>query len=280
MLRLYPSHAPAHLELGRLLWRKGLAGEAATYFRRALEFQPDSARTCTSLGDALNQAGDLAGAHAALQRALELDPRDSKTHHLLGRVFDRLGRPDEAREMYERSRSSPAGDSGGRRRSGAEAVDAVLRPADATLAPVGVRGRRGWTRRAARASPRSGGPATPLEAGAAVVTGGGDLAAGFVLHVVIADERGRRAGTRSGARWCPPGSAPATGAPARRRAAGGRAGPAAHVEEAARAAGRDVSREPERTARAAELRIVVDATEDRDVVEAIVRRTGVIRLHS
>ena len=104
VLRLYPSHALAHLELGRLLWRKGLAGEAATYFRRALEFQPDSARICSSLGDALNQAGDLAGAQAALQRALELDPRDSKTHHLLGRVFDRLGRPDEARDMYERSR--------------------------------------------------------------------------------------------------------------------------------------------------------------------------------
>jgi protein O-GlcNAc transferase len=104
VLRLYPSHAPAHLELGRLLWRKGLAGKAATYFRRALEFQPDSARICSSLGDALNQAGDLAGAQAALQRALALDPRDSKTHHLLGRVFDRLGRPDEARDMYERSR--------------------------------------------------------------------------------------------------------------------------------------------------------------------------------
>jgi tetratricopeptide (TPR) repeat protein len=109
VLRLYPSHAPAHLELGRLLWRKGLAGKAATYFRRALEFQPDSARICSSLGDALNQAGDLAGAQAALQRALALDPRDSKTHHLLGRVFDRLGRPDEARDMYERSRELAGG---------------------------------------------------------------------------------------------------------------------------------------------------------------------------
>jgi tetratricopeptide (TPR) repeat protein len=109
VLRLYPSHAPAHLELGRLLWRKGLAGEAAIYFRRALEFQPESARICASLGDALNQAGDLPGAQAALQRALELDPRDSKTHHLMGRVFDRLGRPDEARDMYERSRELAGG---------------------------------------------------------------------------------------------------------------------------------------------------------------------------
>ena len=38
--------------------------EAADLFQRALEFQPDSARTCYYLGDALNQAGDLAGARA------------------------------------------------------------------------------------------------------------------------------------------------------------------------------------------------------------------------
>jgi len=104
VLRLYPSHAPAHLELGRLLWRKGLAGEAAAHFQRSLEFQPENARTCYYLGDALNQAGDLRGAHAALERAVQLDPRDAKAHHLMGRVLDRLGRPDEAREMYQRSR--------------------------------------------------------------------------------------------------------------------------------------------------------------------------------
>jgi O-acetyl-ADP-ribose deacetylase (regulator of RNase III) len=70
-----------------------------------------------------------------------------------------------------------------------EPVDGVLRPADATLAPVGS---------AAARLDELGGPgfaaqrrtATPLEAGAAVVTGAGDLAAGFAVHVVIADERG------------------------------------------------------------------------------------------
>jgi Flp pilus assembly protein TadD len=104
VLRLHPSHAPAHLELGRLLWRKGLASEAAAHFQRSLEFQPDNARTCHYLGDALNQAGDLAGARTALERAVQLDPRDAKAHHLLGRVLDRLGHPEEAREMYQRSR--------------------------------------------------------------------------------------------------------------------------------------------------------------------------------
>jgi len=104
VLRLYPSHAPAHLELGRLLWRKGLAAEAATHFRRSLEFQPDNARTCYYLGDALNQSGDVPGARVALERAVQLDPHDAKAYHLLGRVFDRLGHPEQAREMYQRSR--------------------------------------------------------------------------------------------------------------------------------------------------------------------------------
>ncbi len=104
VLRLHPSHAPAHFELGRLLWRRGLVVEAAGYLQRSLEFQPENPRTCYYLGDALNQAGDLAGARAALERAVQLDPRDAKTHHLLGCVLDRLGRPDEAREMYQRSR--------------------------------------------------------------------------------------------------------------------------------------------------------------------------------
>ena len=70
-----------------------------------------------------------------------------------------------------------------------EPVDAVLRPAGAALEPVGADARR---------LDEIGGPgfadqrrtATPLESGAAVVTGGGALAAAYVLHVVVADERG------------------------------------------------------------------------------------------
>lgn len=104
VLRLYPSHAPAHMELGQMLWRKGLAVDAAGHFRRSLEFQPDQAAAYHYLGDALNQAGDLPGARAALERAVQLDPRDAKAHHLLGRVLDRLGYPEEAREMYCRAR--------------------------------------------------------------------------------------------------------------------------------------------------------------------------------
>jgi O-acetyl-ADP-ribose deacetylase (regulator of RNase III) len=72
---------------------------------------------------------------------------------------------------------------------GREPADAVVRPADAGLAPVGPDAQRldeiGGQRFAAQRR-----TATPLEAGAAVVTGGGDLPAGFAVHVVVVDERG------------------------------------------------------------------------------------------
>jgi len=66
-------------------------------------------------------------------------------------------------------------------------ADAVLRPADETLNPV--------TPAAARLDQLAGERfaeqrrvSTPFEAGAAVVTGSGDLAAPFVIHLVIRDE--------------------------------------------------------------------------------------------
>jgi O-acetyl-ADP-ribose deacetylase len=68
------------------------------------------------------------------------------------------------------------------------AVDAVVRPADESLAPVTSEGSRldrlAGDRFAAQRRINS-----PLEAGAAVVTGGGDLAAPYVLHAVIRDRQ-------------------------------------------------------------------------------------------
>ncbi len=104
VLRLQAMHGPAHFELGQLFWRKGLAPEAATHFAKSLEYQPENGRGFYYLAEALNLMGDLAGANAVLDRALEATPRDGKVYHLRGRVLDRLGRPDEAREMYQRSR--------------------------------------------------------------------------------------------------------------------------------------------------------------------------------
>ena len=152
-----------------------------------------------------------------------------------------------------------------------EAVDAVLRPADAGLAPVGPAAARldqlGGERFAVQRR-----TATPLEAGAAVVTGAGDLAAGYVLHVVVADQRGpaapeqvrralvsawQRAGDWGLARVAAPLLGVADGRLTLEESAG------LLLETFPRGA----------DGGGIELVIVTDSAGERDAVEAIVRRT-------
>lgn len=64
------------------------------------------------------------------------------------------------------------------------AVDAVIRPADEWLAPVTTASSRLDQQAGTRFADQRR-IASPLDLGAAVVTGGGDLASPFVLHVVI-----------------------------------------------------------------------------------------------
>ena len=152
-----------------------------------------------------------------------------------------------------------------------EEVDAVLRPADAALAPVGAAAARldevgGATFAAQRRT------ATALESGAAVVTGAGALPAGFVLHVVVVDERGtagpekiRQALVSAWQRARDWGlmrvAAPLVGAAD---------GPLAAERSAVLLM--ETFAEAHGPAGTGELRIVVDAPAERDVVDAIVRR--------
>ncbi|HEU5169465.1 MAG TPA: tetratricopeptide repeat protein [Gemmatimonadales bacterium] len=104
VVRLHPSHGPAHFELGLILLRRGLAAEAADAFARAAAHGAAGAPVYTHLAEALNQSGRLDEAVAALHRSLELDPLQARAYHLLGRVLDRLQRSDQATAMYRRAR--------------------------------------------------------------------------------------------------------------------------------------------------------------------------------
>jgi len=108
VLRLHPSHGPAHFELGLILVRRGRAPDAADAFARAVAFGPESAHTYTELAEALNQSGRLTDAAAALERAVALDPDQPRPYKLMGRVLDRLLRSDEATLMYRRARELAA----------------------------------------------------------------------------------------------------------------------------------------------------------------------------
>jgi O-acetyl-ADP-ribose deacetylase (regulator of RNase III) len=150
------------------------------------------------------------------------------------------------------------------------AADAVLRPADESLGPLTP----AMSRLDQHAGPRFAEQrrlTTPLKAGAAVVTGGGDLRAPYVLHVVIRDpdsqvarEVVRRALVSAWQRatdW----ELSTIATPLVGTGAGGLS-----MEEAATLLAETFPAEP--TGCPSELRIVVERDADRELVEAIVRR--------
>jgi O-acetyl-ADP-ribose deacetylase (regulator of RNase III) len=150
-------------------------------------------------------------------------------------------------------------------------VDAVLRPADSALAPLTP----AMSRLDRLAGERFAGQmrlTTELEAGAVVVTGAGDLAAPYVLHVVLRDERShvgrdivRRAlqsAWRRAGDWALDSLAtPLVGAGAGQLT----------VEEAATLLAETFPR-PGAAAHPTDLRIVVEREDERETVEAILRR--------
>jgi O-acetyl-ADP-ribose deacetylase (regulator of RNase III) len=149
-------------------------------------------------------------------------------------------------------------------------ADAVLRPADESLGPLTP----AMSRLDEHAGPRFAEQrrlTTPLKAGAAVVTGGGDLRAPYVLHVIIRDpdtrvgkDVVRRALVSAWQRatdWeLSTVAAPLVGA------GPGQLSP----EEAATLLAETFPAEP--TGAPAELHIVVERDADRELVEAIIRR--------
>lgn len=152
------------------------------------------------------------------------------------------------------------------------AVDAILRPSDTSLEPASPAtsrldaqaGSRFQTLRQVQA---------PLDIGAAVVTGAGDLAAEFVLHVVI--QSGERAVGRDTVRralvsaWQRASdwhlmsvAAPLVGAQV-----GGLT-----VEESAELLAETFRERPAAPAFPAELHIVVERADDLRLVEAVITR--------
>jgi O-acetyl-ADP-ribose deacetylase (regulator of RNase III) len=147
-------------------------------------------------------------------------------------------------------------------------ADAVVRPADEVLNPVSPETSR-LDRQAGERFAALRRVTTPLDAGAAVVTGGGDLAAPFVLHLVIRDSSHRtdrdivrRALISAWQRAADWGlgsiAAPLVGAGAGQMS----------LEDAARL----MVETFEAHRGAAELRIVLEREDDRALVEAIVQR--------
>lgn len=86
---LLMGHDPATLE------------EGLKCAERAEKSEPNSAEAHYLAGKALFKLGRLREAIPELARGAKLNSEDSKPHFLLARIFDRLGRPDQARKERE-----------------------------------------------------------------------------------------------------------------------------------------------------------------------------------
>jgi tetratricopeptide (TPR) repeat protein len=75
--------------------------EAAEYYRRGVEADPNYAAMRVNLGIALDRIGDVRGALEQYRAALDLDPRLPEAHYGLGELLERGGRDQEAIDEYE-----------------------------------------------------------------------------------------------------------------------------------------------------------------------------------
>jgi O-acetyl-ADP-ribose deacetylase len=152
-------------------------------------------------------------------------------------------------------------------------VDALLRPAGESLEPLAATASR-LDRLAGQRFAEQSRVSSPLEAGAAVVTGGGDLPAPFVIHVIIRDST--RPVARATVRRALVSAWQRAGAWGLGRIAAPLVGAEGGELTMAEAAGLLVETFPRPGAAEGptELCIVVDRQEDREAVEAIVRRTA------
>ena len=107
-LELDPKSASAHYNLGSSLARSGRFAEAERHFRSALKQKPD-ARTYTALGVVLRQLGRTDEAVVQLRKAIETDGTYAPARQELAETLGKLGRVEEARKVMETANAPPAG---------------------------------------------------------------------------------------------------------------------------------------------------------------------------
>src|SRR5262249_18035070 len=86
-LAVRPGSAPAHNNLGLVLYDKGDLDGAVTHFHKAIQLNVQSAKAHYNLGIVLHAKEDLDGAITHYHKALALDPKYARAHNNLGNVL-------------------------------------------------------------------------------------------------------------------------------------------------------------------------------------------------
>ncbi|MGO9829800.1 MAG: tetratricopeptide repeat protein [Myxococcaceae bacterium] len=91
ILRYCPTHADAHVNLGRLHHGAGRLSAAEAHYRAALAAQPQDGVAAYNLAVALDDQGRGADALAAYHQALQTDPGLADAHYNLARLHEGRG---------------------------------------------------------------------------------------------------------------------------------------------------------------------------------------------
>lgn len=100
VLRIAPTYAESHNNLGAALADLGRADDAIACYLRALHLRPEYAEAHFNLGNAFRGLGHHAAALCCYQHAIELQPDRSNFHNNLGLALSELGRLEEAEASY------------------------------------------------------------------------------------------------------------------------------------------------------------------------------------
>jgi Flp pilus assembly protein TadD len=96
LTRDFPTHAPAHANLGVMLRRLGKIEAAVVCYHRALALTPDNPGVLSSLGNALRALGRLTEAEKAQARALQLAPAERSLRYNYALTLHDMRKVDEA----------------------------------------------------------------------------------------------------------------------------------------------------------------------------------------
>lgn len=91
VLALDPSHADAHVNLGRLLHERRAPAAAEKHYRMAMRLDPEHDTAAFNLGVALEDLGRAGEAAETYERALELDPANADAHYNLAGIYEKRG---------------------------------------------------------------------------------------------------------------------------------------------------------------------------------------------
>ena len=105
-LAVDPGHADVLFNLGAVLARRGALDEAVAYLRKAAGLDPSKADVRYQLSQALRRVGDTAGAQKELDEFQRLRAGQQQVAQVSNLMQSAqrsmsLGRPDEARELYQ-----------------------------------------------------------------------------------------------------------------------------------------------------------------------------------